>query len=382
MFQGNSVWVYGDTFLAKPDAEGRTLISDSWSFTTQTTVQNGVGGFQERLDTTGAPTMILQETAAEQTYDQAHSGNPCQAQPCGARWALWPAALVTDPASNQALLFYMVVNARPGDFNFTGYGTSVAVWQNFASLPQRPTFNPPLVADHPDLMFDQNEPGFGSAAFITNGTLYAYACGYSSGCQLGKVAPTSAQNRSAWTFYAGNGNWSSELGKAVTVFSNANILSVAWNAYLQQYVAVYSPAFSQNVVMRTSPNPEGPWSRETTAFVAMNPVSGNVYDALAHAEYDANGGQTIYVSYSRGTGAFTSEVRLVAVQLQSTGSGKKELDMAGGFASVSRGLDHGDGGGVARLVEHEFDAAGQGHHDDDAEAFVMRLAIEFHAAFL
>jgi hypothetical protein len=49
----------------------------------------------------------------------------------------------------------------------------------------------------------------------------------------------------------------------------------------------------------------------------MQPAQGgNVYDAHAHSEYDANGGQTIYVTYSRSTPApFTSEVRLVAVQL-------------------------------------------------------------------
>jgi hypothetical protein len=48
----------------------------------------------------------------------------------------------------------------------------------------------------------------------------------------------------------------------------------------------------------------------------MQPASGNVYDAHAHSEYDTNGGQTIYVTYSRGLPTpFTSEVRLVAVQL-------------------------------------------------------------------
>jgi hypothetical protein len=72
-------------------------------------------------------------------------------------------------------------------------------------------------------------------------------------------------------------------------------------------------------VMRTSANPEGPWSDEIVAFVAMQPASGNVYDALAHVEYDSNGGQTIYVSYSRSTPApFSSEVRLVAVEFQSS----------------------------------------------------------------
>lgn len=316
VFHGYSVWLYGDTFLVNPNANDRGLISDSWSFTTDLNAQDGITGFQERLDSAGAPSMILVETPAEFAFNQAHNGDPCQEQPCGARWALWPMSIVTDPTSNQALVFYMVVYAQPGNFNFQGVGSSVALWQDFTQSPVRPTFNPPIVSDHPDLMFNQNEPGFGSAAFISGGTLYAYGCDYSDGCKLGKVAPSSVQTRSAWSFYAGNGNWSSQIGDAISVFADANILSVSWNSFLQQYIAVYSPAFSQNVALRTSPNPEGPWSREVTAFVAMQPASGNVYDAHAHSEYDANDGQTIFVTYSRATGSFTSEVRLVSIQLQ------------------------------------------------------------------
>jgi len=41
LFQGESVWIYGDTFLAHPDAEGFTLISDSWSYTSDLTAENG-----------------------------------------------------------------------------------------------------------------------------------------------------------------------------------------------------------------------------------------------------------------------------------------------------------------------------------------------------
>jgi hypothetical protein len=116
-------------------------------------------------------------------------------------------------------------------------------------------------------------------------------------------------------FYAGNGNWSTQMSDAVSVFNDANILSISWNAFLQRYLAVYTPPFSQNVVMRTSMNPPSPWSREIVACVAMQPTSGNVDDALAHGEYDSKGGQTIYFSYSRSTLApFSSEVRLVAVQ--------------------------------------------------------------------
>lgn len=177
------------------------------------------------------------------------------------------------------------------------------------------------MAGHPDLLFDQNEPSFGSAALITGGMLYVYGCGMPTnssdkGCRLGRVSPSNVLDRSAWTYYAGNGAWSAQIGDAVPVFTGDNILSVAWNNYLQQYVAVYSAPLSQSVVMRSSHYPEGPWSSEATAFTAMQPASGNVYDAHAHPEYDANGGQTVYVTYSRSTPApFSSEVRLVAITL-------------------------------------------------------------------
>jgi hypothetical protein len=126
LFQGTSVWLHGDTFLARADAQNLTLISDSWSFTTDLNAQTGITGFQERPDATGAPTMILPETPAEQAFNQAHNVNNCQAQPCGARWALWPMSITVNPADNTALIFYMLVSAQPGAFNFQIIGTSVA----------------------------------------------------------------------------------------------------------------------------------------------------------------------------------------------------------------------------------------------------------------
>jgi hypothetical protein len=321
VFQGYSVWLYGDTFLAQPNADARTLISDSWSYTTDMTAQGGISGFQERLDSSGAPSMILVETPAEYAFNQAHNGNPCQTQPCGARWALWPSSMVTDAADNQALIFYMLVSAMPGNFNFQGLGNSVAIWQNFSQQPQRPMFNPAIVPDHPDLVFTRDEPNFGTASLIVNGTLYIYGCGIPTNssdkaCRLAKVAPASVLNRSSWTFYSGNGNWSSQLSNAISVIPDANILSISWNSYLQHYVAIYSQLLSNDVMIRTAPNPEGPWSGERTAFTAMQPASGNVYDARSHSEYDLNSGQTIFVTYSRATGSFTSEVRLVSLELR------------------------------------------------------------------
>ena len=319
VFAGNSVWVYGDTFLADPNAEGQTLISDSWGWTTDLNAGKGITGFQDREDVAGAPTMLLSFSATEQAFNTAHQGNPCQQQPCGARWALWPGAVVADTARNRALVFYQLVSAQPGNFNFAAVGYSVAIWQNFAGQPQRPTINPGT--EHPDLLFGQDDPSFGTAAFAEGDTLYAYGCDSSNldvPCVLGRVGLANVLDVSAWSFYAGNGNWSSKLSDAATVMHAAPIMNVSWNTYLQAYVAVYNAPFSQHVMMRTSANPEGPWSQEIRAFDALPPASGgsSVHDAQAHPEYNGNGGQVMYVTYSHSTGAFTSELRLVSVQLK------------------------------------------------------------------
>jgi len=319
VFGGYAVWLYGDTFLANPNAAGQTLISDSWSFTSDFNAQEGITGFQEREDPVGAPTMLLQLAATEQAFNAAHAGNPCQQQPCGARWALWPGAMVADPTRNRALVFYQLVSAQPGNFNFQAVGYSVATWQNFADLPQRPTINP--AAEHPDLLFNQNQPSFGSAALVDGNTLYAYGC-YNSElsvpCVLGRVDLADFTDLSEWRFYSGNGNWSSQLSDAMWVFTANHILNVSWNDYVQRYVAVYNQPLSGKVMIRTALAPEGPWSAGVMAFEALQPAAGQspVGDAQAHPEYNVNGGQTIFVTYTHGTGPFTSEERLVSVQLQ------------------------------------------------------------------
>jgi hypothetical protein len=109
MFAGDSVWVYGDTFLANLNAEGEALINDSWAWTTDLNAADGITG-QEREDAAGAPTVLLSYTT-EQAFNASHQANPCQQQPCGARWALWPGALLEDTLRNRALVFYQLVMA-------------------------------------------------------------------------------------------------------------------------------------------------------------------------------------------------------------------------------------------------------------------------------
>jgi hypothetical protein len=321
LFQGYSIWLYGDTFLEKPDALGRKLISNTWSYTKDLDAHDGIARFRERTDSHREPTMLVPETPEERAFNRAHDGEHCREEPCGERWAIWPPAIVADPARNRALVFYIVVHAKPGAFDFQSIGSSIAVLHDLRGPAQRSRHDPPLVDGHPDLMFNQNDPNFGTTALITDGMLYVYGCGSPTkgddrGCRLGRVEPGQALDRGAWNFYAGDGRWSPMITDAVSVFDASSVASVWWNRFLQRYIALYCKAFSENVVMRTAPAPEGPWSSETLLFTAMKPVDGNIYDAHAHQEYESGDGQTIYVTYSRATAPFRSEVRLVAVRLQ------------------------------------------------------------------
>ena len=86
-----------------------------------------------------------------------------------------------------------------------------------------------------------------------------------------------------------------------------------YSPYLESYVAFYSQPRSNEVMFRTAPAPEGPWSRAERAFRALSPSDGAVsYSALAHAEYAD--GAVEYVSYHRGTAPFASQIRLVRVR--------------------------------------------------------------------
>lgn len=294
-FAGNVVWLFGDTFLAQPDSLGRTLISDSWTWTTDRDATDGIASFQQRTDSYGAATQLLPETVAEQSFDSAHAGTPCAQQPCGARWALWPGAMVEDTIRHRALVFYQLVSALPGAFNFQALGSSVATWQTFSDRPTRSVLGKDPA--HPDLLFSATEPAFGSAAIVRGDTLFAYGCntvGVSKPCTLGRVALGHVLERDAWDYSAGSGIWSAKLSDATPALSANNIMSVSWNAYLQRYLAVYSAPFSRDVHMRTSITLEGPWSDPVTAFTALPPADGSnaVYDAQSHQEYDSDGGRT------------------------------------------------------------------------------------------
>ena len=98
------------------------------------------------------------------------------------------------------------------------------------------------------------------------------------------------------------------------LFTGAPTVSVAWNAHLGKYLAVYCEPLGNHVVGRTAPALTGPWSEARLLFDAHKDPAG-AYDANWHPELDD--GADLYVTFSRsnGMGWFGSEFALVRVTL-------------------------------------------------------------------
>lgn len=167
----------------------------------------------------------------------------------------------------------------------------------------------------PTLLFPDGDVEPTSAAIGVGDWLYAYDC--HDTCRVGRVRFAETFDRAAWTFYTHDGSWVSDHRDAVGVMKTGGMASIHFNEYVAEYVAIYSGA-GNRAVLRTAPAPEGPWSSEIEVARLEPPLDGDfdIYDVLAHAELSLDGGRRIYFSYSRGTGPFRSEMRLVETTLE------------------------------------------------------------------
>ncbi|MDB4981947.1 MAG: hypothetical protein JWM82_2699 [Myxococcales bacterium] len=318
---GRSVWDFGDTVLSSAATDGETWRSSTFCTTTDLDATDNLAPLDEPLDAAGAPGEFLPFTADEQAFNDAHFSNKIRAtctDDCGARWALWPGPVVPDPAGGGALVFYAKVSARPGPYNFDFVGTSVATWASPDARPVRPALRPD--AAEPTLLFDGDEPNLAAAALTVGDQLYAYACsgaGFSAPCVLARAPWARATERAAWTFLGADDQWTTDARAAKTVLDGATMMTVAWNEALGAYAAIYSAPASSDLLFRTAPAPEGPWSDAQLLLHAMRPTNPDAwtYSGLAHAELARDDGLTQVVSYFRETGFLAGELRLVEVTL-------------------------------------------------------------------
>ena len=296
-----SVWLFGDTVLSAPAADGVTWRDSHASWTDQLSVDPATGllGLTETVDAAGAPRELFPRTAAEIAADTPES-----------RIAIWPGPLVPDPRRDRALAFWWSVLSEPA--GFTGRGMGVAVWTDPDGSPDRPVID--AGASDPTLLFGGDTLTPANAAALDGNWLYAFACpGAEARCRLGRVHADDVLVPSAWQWYRGLGDWSYDPAHGAALFEGAERMSLHRSPALQRWVLVYSRPQSNVIVARTADAPEGPWSDEVELVRTVAPV-GTAFTSSGLAHPELADGPVEYLSYVRPTGTWTSEVRLVRIE--------------------------------------------------------------------
>ena len=309
-FKGRFIWVFGDTIIQTHDVEKPAMLSNSCSWTRDRDASDGLTGFEPCPGSSLGMMEFFPFTPEERAYNHDHRLNRCVSEPCGTRWALWPGAVIHDSTKDRLIFFFKKVLVKPAVLDFHTAGHSLAIWHK----PDEP------LERLPGLMFSENEPAFGSGAIVVGPMVYVFGCdleGYSKPCRLARAPLATITERDTWEFYDTSHQWQKTPDSCRVVMEGNDMLSVSYNPFLQRYLAVYSQPMGTGVMLRTAKEPTGPWSDPLKAFDALSPVNdiGWIYDAMEHPEYARKDGREVFITYSRQTGEFTFEVRLVTLTL-------------------------------------------------------------------
>ena len=291
---GQLLWMFDDT-LVYGDSHVRSSSAALANPTNPLVVH-------EPLDANGAPFQFVPFTAEEQAYNDS-TGKPDD------RIAIWPASVINYQGGG--LVYSYKLKVQPGFLNYQFIGVALATVRAGQTAATR----------EPGLLFTDPEPDFVNAMIYHN-MVYVFGRPHnmdtSNAPYVAARAPLAqATNRSAYTFWNGS-SWTSDVNQVTALFTGIpGAMSVSYNSYLGQFLAVYSQALSNDVMMQTAPSIVGPWSSPIVAFSGLPPSQGaNDYAGIEHPELAKNGGRTIYVSYFQPLSDVTGEMHLVEVNFQ------------------------------------------------------------------
>jgi hypothetical protein len=130
---------------------------------------------------------------------------------------------------------------------------------------------------------------FQQGAFMRGNDGYLYSFGTPSGrgggAFLSRVPPGSVPDLSKYQYWNGDeeGHWvPGNPGAATPIFPGpVGEMSAQYNNHLKQYLVLYTNGGSNDVVARTAPAPQGPWSPEQPLVSAFQ-MPGGIYAPMIH----------------------------------------------------------------------------------------------------
>ncbi|BBZ47878.1 DUF4185 domain-containing protein [Mycobacterium parmense] len=178
---------------------------------------------------------------------------------------------------------------RDGEWstNYSAIARSNDNGQNWGIFPTSiRTASPDAI---PGAGFTPGNENFQMGAFMKGNDGYIYQFGTPSGrggaAFLSRVQPGQLPDVTKYQYWNGDGEgrWvPSNPGAATPIFPGpVGEMSAQYNDYLKQYLVLYTNGGSNDVVARTAPSPQGPWSPEQP-LVSSFSMPGGIYAPMIH----------------------------------------------------------------------------------------------------
>ena len=178
---------------------------------------------------------------------------------------------------------------RDGEWttNYSAIARSLDNGQNWGIFPG--TIRTASADALPGAGFTPGNENFQMGAFMPgkDGYLYQFGtpAGRSGAAFLSRVLPNQLPDLTKYQYWNGDngGHWVAANPGAATQLWPGPVgeMSAQYNDYLKQYLVLYTNGGNNDVIARTAPSPQGPWSPEQPLVSAFS-MPGGIYAPMIH----------------------------------------------------------------------------------------------------
>jgi hypothetical protein len=153
----------------------------------------------------------------------------------------------------------------------------------------------------PSLLWISPQADWGQGAFVhADGKVYVFGCyqraAWDDVCRIARAEAGQLAQPAGWRYWTGT-SWSEHMEDSTVVLQGTLSPTAAWNADLGKVLVVYARTMSNDVMIRTAPDPSSPYGEEQFLFTAQPPKEWWIRDLHLHMGLSAGDTSGVLLSY-------------------------------------------------------------------------------------
>lgn len=193
-------------------------------------------------------------------------------------------------------LFYDERLSGPGIFDQETLGRGLCVFEDGPAKPCRR-----LTLDGSTRLWSPASHPFNRPGFIEDGFVLLPGCfrpaAFEDMCVLARAPLGGLADPSTYQYFNPFGDWQADYSNAGVLFRHAGRMSLRWNEYLGQYLALGADIWGSRFVAYLADEATGPYSNAIRLFDAVKPASFFLAGGQEHAALAGDGDRLLALSY-------------------------------------------------------------------------------------